>query len=142
MRPLLAISMIAAFAACGPADTESADDADTPLADFAGTWDNVVTLEETEEPVQSQTVVEPDGTGWTMLLEGRDPITLTATIQGDSVITESDSFESILRPGVTTRVRTAAVMDDATMTGNVVVTYEEEGAEAQVLGTLRATRSP
>jgi hypothetical protein len=142
MRPLLAISMIVAFAACGPADTESADDADTRLADFAGTWDNVVSLEGTEEPVHSQTVVQPDGTEWTMLLEGRDPIPLSVSTQGDSVITESDSYESILRPGVTTRVRTAAVMEAGAMVGNVTVNYAEEGAEAEVRGTLRATRAP
>jgi hypothetical protein len=27
-------------------------------------------------------------------------------------------------------------------TGSVIVTYEEEGAQAQLLGTFRATRSP
>jgi hypothetical protein len=140
-----AVSTLALFfvvlAACGAPEQEAPPQEGPTLADFAGTWENVVTLEGVADPVASRLVGSPDGTTWHMILEGRDPISLQASLQGDSLISESEPYESILRPGVTTVVRTAAAPEGDVMVGTVRVTYRLESGEEQVVqGTMRGTR--
>lgn len=145
MRILPALLVVLLFAACGPTDREATPDVATTdpgptVAEFAGTWDNVVTLEGVEEPVHTQLEASSDGSEWALILEGRDPVPLTASVVGDSLITESEPYESILRPGVTTRVRSAAVLRGETMVGTARVTYSTDAGEEVVRGTTRATR--
>jgi len=140
--PTLALFFLV-LAACGAPEQEAPPEEGPTLADFAGTWENVVTLEGVADPVTSQTVGSPDGTTWQLILEGRDPIPVQASIQGDSLVSETEPYESILRPGVTTEVRTAAVREGDVMVGTVRVTYRLESGEEQVVrGTMRGTRQP
>ena len=145
MRVLSALFCVLLIAACAPPEqTPEPTDADPEpaltLTDFAGTWDAEVTLEGVEEPVQTQLEGSTDGSEWTMILEGRDPIPLSATVAGDSLITESDPYESILRPGTTTRVRTANVLQGENMSGTVRVAYDTDEGQEIVRGTIEATR--
>jgi hypothetical protein len=140
-------------AACAPSDqppAEMTDDQeiaevgepDLSLADFAGTWQNVVTLEGVEDPVATTTNATATPEGWTMMLEGRPDIALTPSIVGDSLVVVSESYESILRPGVMTTVRTATVIENGEQVGSVVVTYSTPDGEQQVRGSMRGTRTP
>jgi hypothetical protein len=80
------------------------------------------------------------GTDWTMSLEGRPGIPLQVMIVGDSLISESAEYESILRPGVMVSVRTASVLQDGVLVGTVVTDYRTAEGSQQVHGTLRGTR--
>lgn len=145
MRIIPALLFVLLVAACGPTDRETPPETISPdtgpaLADFAGTWDNVVDLEGVEEPVHTQLEASSDGSQWALLLEGREPVALTASVEGDSVITQSEQYESILRPGVMTRVRTAAVLEGGNMVGTVRVTYSTDAGDEVVPGTMHATR--
>ncbi|CAN5615086.1 hypothetical protein BH23GEM9_BH23GEM9_35510 [soil metagenome] len=151
MRAILAIvPAILILAACGSPDQDAPPVVDDPapaasgatLADFAGTWNNEVRLEGVAEPVSSRFVGSADGTGWVMNLEGRDPIPLRASVVGDSLITESETYESILRPGVSTRARSAMARNGNDAAGTVVVTYRTDAGDEVVRGTMRATRTP
>jgi hypothetical protein len=136
---------------CGPA-ADAPDDAElaeTPesapvvtLDAYAGTWQNVVTLEGVEDPVVTTMRATATPAGWTMELEGREPVALTPAIVGDSLVVTSAPYESILRPGVTTTVRTATVIEGGQQVGNVVVTYQTAQGEEVVRGTLNGTRLP
>jgi hypothetical protein len=75
-----------------------------------------------------------------MSLEGRPAIPVSVSIAGDSLIMQSEEYESILRPGVMVTVRTAAVVHDDTMTGSLVTHYHTSTGEEQVVGTLQGTR--
>jgi hypothetical protein len=144
------VALLALLAiACGPsqesgeAPPEAPPPAPAPtLADFAGTWENTVTLTGVEAPVISTTRGGASGTDWTMDLEGRPGIRMQARMQGDSLVMESEQYESILRAGVMTSVRTAAVLRDGAMEGNVLVTYQTPGGVEQVPGTILSRRLP
>jgi hypothetical protein len=112
------------------------------VADFAGTWQNSVTLEGVADPIPSTTTGSASGTDWTMTLEGRDPVPLQVSMSGDSLITQSAEYESILRPGVRTTVRSAILMQGDSWTGPIVVTYRTDAGEEVVNGTITGTRAP
>jgi hypothetical protein len=131
--------------ACGTRDEEPPAEADavaaTPsIADFAGTWSTVATLEGVAEPVSSTMSGSVAGDDWTMSLPGRENIPVEVHMKGDSLITQSAEYESILRPGVMVNVRTASVLRDGELVGNQLATYTTANGEEQVRGTVRGTR--
>ncbi|MEX0891327.1 MAG: hypothetical protein WEB88_04085 [Gemmatimonadota bacterium] len=153
MRSIPPLLVAALLAGCGTADEQSdvdMPDAQTPaaeesaapmtLADVAGTWETVVTLEGVEEPVPATIGGSAAGDDWTMSLEGRPGIPLEVSVVGDSVIMVSEEYESILRPGVMVSARTAGVIQNGTLVGNVVTTYRTDAGEERVPGTFRSTR--
>jgi len=121
------------LAACGDGQEDAmSDGGDQPaaaraaptVADFVGTWNTTVVLEGTADPVPAVLNSSPDGSAWTLNLQGRDPIAATASMSGDSLVTNSEPYPSILRDGVTVTVRTAGVIRDGDMVGKVVATYQ------------------
>lgn len=122
--------------------SEEAMESATGLAAFAGTWQNVVTLEGVADPIPSTTSGSASGTDWTMTLEGRDPIALQVSMSGDSLVTQSAEYESILREGVMTTVRSAVVQTGDSRSGVVVVTYRTPDGEEIVNGTITGMRAP
>lgn len=109
------------------------------LADFAGTWETTATLEGAPDPVPVTIEGTADG-AFTMVLEGRDPMTLEASMSGDSLVLVSPEYESVIRDGVTVSTRTAAVMEDGRMTGKLVATYQTAEGTEEVSGTIEGTR--
>jgi hypothetical protein len=150
MRALPALLSILLVTACAPPDADTdVEDAATDataadavdLADFAGTWQTTTTLEGVADPVPSTMSGGADGAGWTMSLDGRDNIPLTVAVAGDSLVSESAQYESILRPGVMVTVRTAGTLQpDGSMAGNMTATYNTPEGEQKVNGTFRSTR--
>ena len=139
MRFVAALLLVALFTACGSAD-ESAEQAGPTLADFAGTWEAMATLEGVENPVPTTMGGSADGSDWTMTLEGRPDIPMQVSIVGDSLISETAEYESVLRAGVMVSVRTATVLSNGMLVGNLVATYKTADGDEIVSGTLRGTR--
>lgn len=138
----LAVSLIA-LAACAPKEQAEAP-APPPapsVADFAGTWNSTVTMAGATAPVETQLVGAADGS-WTMNAAGRDPIPLTVSVVGDSLIAVSAEYESLIRPGVKVTIRTASVRSGDAMTGNVVATYKAAAGDEVVNGTMTSTKAP
>ncbi len=149
MRTVPILLLVTMLAACSAKDAEPAPDtttavavAATTLADFAGTWNNTVTLEGVTDPVASTFTGTADMTSWTMTLAGRDPIPLEVAVHGDSMIAESAEYESILRKGVMVRTRTASVVQDGMLMGNMIATYRTPKGEEVVKGSFHGTRAP
>jgi len=141
MRVVSSLLMVAFLVACEPAQ-EEAQPAGPTLADFAGTWQNSSTLTGVEDPVPSTLSGSDDGSSWTMTLEGRDPIALQVSIHGDSLIGQSEEYESVLREGVMVSVRTASVLQDGMLMGNLVASYRTAEGVEQVTGTMHGMRVP
>lgn len=148
MRAVPAVLFAALLVACAPAE-EAPEAVEAPpapagptLADFAGTWQNSAMLEGQTDPVISTTSGTAAGTDWTMTFEGRPPVTVIPSIVGDSLIIVSSEYESVLRPGVMVSVRTASVMQNGALTGNLVATYRTAEGEQVVTGTMTGTRMP
>jgi hypothetical protein len=137
MRSVAALSL-AVLLACAPA--EEAPPAGPTLADFAGTWQNVTVLEGVVEPVASTLRGSAAGHDWVMELEGRDPVPVQVSVMGDSLITQSVEYESILRPGVMVSVRTAGVLHNGMLMGTLVATYRTPEGDQVVTGTMTGTR--
>ena len=109
------------------------------LSDVAGTWDGKSMVGPKDSVVASFVVTATaDGKGWTMKLPDRDPIpTRILAMGGDSIVTESGPFKSILRPGQMVTTRTVGHYKGDTMTG----TFEAHYASGDVLrGKAAATR--
>jgi hypothetical protein len=111
------------------------------VADFAGTWQTSATLTGVANPVPSTLTINADGTA-SMTLEGRQNIAVTTSISGDSLVTESAEYESVLRKGVMVTTRTAAVMSGNTMNGTIVATYKTPAGPEVVNGTITGTKNP
>jgi hypothetical protein len=138
----LAVSLIM-LAACAPKEQAEAP-APPPapsVADFAGTWNTTVTMTGAAAPVETQLVGSADGT-WNMLAAGRDPVPMTVSLMGDSLIAVSAEYESLIRSGVKVMIRTASVRSGDTMTGNVVATYKTATGDEVVTGTMTSTKAP
>jgi len=144
MRTAASVLSLVLLAACAPKEeappAEAAAAPAVSLADFAGTWNTTTTLPGFD-PVQSQLIANADGTG-SLILTGRDPIPTTLSIMGDSLISVSAEYESILRPGVMVTTRTAAVRNGDTLNGVLTATYRTASGEEVVQGTLQSTRAP
>lgn len=112
------------------------------LADFAGTWTVKSVLEGTPDTVTSTLSGTADAASWTMSLEGRPNVPMTVSIVGDSLVSQSAEYESILRKGVMVTVRTASVLSNGGLIGNLVATYKTPTGEQVVKGTTTGTKAP
>ena len=145
MRIPSTLLILAVLAACGGGaeDAPAVEAEDSPMvsiSDFAGTWDLSAQLVGVADPVRLGLSGSPGRSDWVMVFEGRDPVPVQVSMMGDSLITVSDPYESVLRDGVMVTTRSAAVMQDGGMVGKVLVTYDTEAGEEQVSGTLTGAR--
>lgn len=150
MRTITTLFTLLVLAACGGGEeAASADEmepmvqeeATSPMADFAGTWQATSMLEGTPDPVTSTIEVSPDGSEWSMMFEGRDPVPMTVSMEGDSVIMVTDPYESVLRDGVMVTVRTSSALQGPDrMVGTIVATYATPDGETEVTGTMESVR--
>jgi len=142
MRPVLLLSavVLAGHATLASAQyPAAAKKGGIKLSDVAGTWDGKSMVGPKDSVVASFVVTATaDGKGWTMKLPNRDPIpTRILAMGGDSVVTESGPFQSILRPGQMVTTRTIGHYKGDTMTG----WFEARYASGDVLrGKAAATR--
>lgn len=145
MRAIALLLTAAVLAACAAKEEEApapAPPAAPTVADFAGTWNVKSVLEGTPDTVPSTLTGTADPASWTMSLEGRPNIPVTISISGDSLVGQSAEYESVLRKGVMVTVRTASVLSNGTLMGNLVATYKTPEGEQVVRGTLTGTKAP
>jgi hypothetical protein len=132
---------VALLTACAPKEESAPPPAAGPtLADFAGTWNVASVLEGTPDTVKSTMTGTADAASWTMSLEGRPNVPVTVSVVGDSLIGQSAEYESVLRPGVMVTVRTASVLSNGALAGNLVATYKTPTGEQVVKGTMTGTK--
>src|SRR4051812_46976985 len=111
-RTALLVVAAAAVAACAksdkPADTSAPAAAvatNTPaaikLSDVAGSW-NVVGRDANTDSTLATYVLKAtaDTAGWTITFPNRPPVAMhVLSVGGDSIVTQSASYESVLRKG-------------------------------------------
>lgn len=142
MRQLSGLVLLLPLVACAKPEEPPPPPPPPPTyADFAGTWDAVSTLDGVADPVPSRLASTPQGGGWTMTLEGRDPVPMRVSLAGDSLVLISEPYQSVLRDKVQVQVRTAAVLTDSGMQGKLIATYNSADGQDVVMGTIRAARA-
>lgn len=135
------------LAGCAKAETPPpAEVAAAPsinLADLTGTWTSVTTAQGSDSVLVTSTIVaSADPAAWTITLPGRDPMPFNVTVSGDSLLTGSGPYESVLRPGV--QVTTTGVLHlvNGQLTGPMVAHYTTTGADSTLSLWATATRAP
>ena len=124
-----------------PAEAGELSQADAALDAFAGHWTATYQFEGVTDPVMVE--FHGSGTDWVATVSpDRDPVPMTVTMAGDSLVAETAVFESVLRPGAMVKARTAGVLVDGRMMGTSVLTYEPDGQPEMVQGTFTAERTP
>ena len=149
MRRTCAVLGIAVLFGCGPKEEPAADTAaaasapSISLADVAGTW-TIRTMAENSDSVlvTSELTATADPSGWVQLLPGRPPTPVRVRVDGDSILTDTGPFESVLRPG--TQVSTSGVyrLVNGNLRGLLTAHYVTAGADSVVRLRVEGTRKP
>ena len=154
MRSTAVLSCALLVVACGGSETPATDTAATAaapaaastlsLTDLAGTWTQTVRTETSDSVLVTATVIATaDTTGWTMMLPGREPQPVRVSVSGDSVMTATGPYESVLRKGV--QVTTTGVVrrqPDGKLTGITIARYQGAGADSVVRLRTELTKTP
>ena len=157
MRSTAVLSCALLLAACGGSETPAADTAATAapapapapvatlsLADLAGSWTQTVRREDSDSVLVTATIAATaDTTGWMMTLPGRPPQPVRISVGGDSIVTATGPYESVLRKGV--QVTTNGVLrrqPDGKLVGITVAHYQGGGADSVVRLRTELTKAP
>jgi hypothetical protein len=148
---LLVLSLSAVLlAGCSKPDAPPADAPAPPaaaptlnLADLAGTWNMKTMAEGSDSALVTYTMTLTGTTdGWTINFPGRDPMPMTATVSGDSVITSVAPYESMLRKGVQVSTTSVVRLVDGKLVGTTIARYATTGADSVVRLGMEGTRAP
>lgn len=147
MRRIALVLSTVLVAACAKPETPPAADMTAApsinLADLTGTWTSVTTAPGSDSALVTSTIIaSADPMAWTITLPGRDPIPMNVTVSGDSLMTASGPYESVLRPGV--QVSTTGVLHlvNGQLTGPMVAHYTTTGADSVLNLVSTATKAP
>jgi hypothetical protein len=155
MRATALLCCAVLLVACGgaeetpPVDTAAPAPAPAPaatisLADLAGTWTQTVRTETSDSIlVTAPITATSDTTGWTITLPGREPMPVRVRVDGDSIITATGPYESVLRKGV--QVTTESVLRrqaDGKLVGITVARYQGASADSVVRLRTELTKTP
>ncbi|MGQ0767360.1 MAG: hypothetical protein ACT4OZ_17055 [Gemmatimonadota bacterium] len=150
MRKTAVVSGLLFALACGGGETPAADSSAaapmTPtlsLADLAGTWTQTVTTEGSDSVLVTSTLTgTADASSWTITLPGRQPMPVQIMVAGDSIMTSSGPYESVLRPGVQVTTNGVARLVNGEMVGTTIARYVTANADSVVRLRNVARRNP
>ena len=155
----IALFLASAVLLVGCAKTEENPSADSPaaapaapvaapapaisLASLVGKWTQVTRDEKTDSVVvTSEVTATADPAGWTLLLPNRPPQPLRITVDGDSIITTSGPYESVLRKGVQVTTTGVLRLQGDKLVGTTVAHYANAGADSVRRLRTELTRKP
>jgi hypothetical protein len=148
---------IAALVACAKKDDAAVDTAvvtppdsvreplaATPinLADVAGKWDlrSVPTNGDTTV-VTSVLDAKSTTSGWTITFPGRKPVAEHVTVAGDSVMVQSDPYQSVMRKGVQVRTTGVFRLQGGNLVGQNTAHYSVKTADSVLVLNTTGTRA-
>jgi hypothetical protein len=108
--------------------------------DLTGKWDmRAVPVSGDTTPTTFVITAGSDNTGWTLTYPNRAPLPMRITIDGDSLVSESEPYESVRRKGVQVRTNTVLRLEGGNLVGSAVARYTTKGADSvlhlRVMGT-------
>lgn len=150
----LAISgAVALSLGCAKSDTAATDTAGAGMADatpaglsaadMAGKWNmRAVAFSGDTTPILSVLTATSDNSGWTTTFPKRPPIATRVSFGGDSVMTESGPYESVIRKGVQVTTNGVYRVTDGTLAGITVARYATRGVDSLTRFRVTGTRAP
>jgi len=101
------------------------------LADAAGTWTYLAKTPTGDTTlVTAELTATADTTGWMLTFQGRKPMPVKVSVSGDSVMTWSGPYESVLRKGVKVTTEGVMHMVDGKMVGTTTAHYNVKTADS------------
>ena len=150
MKRLVPLFAALLLLGCAQEATEEATDeaADTTavegisLADLAGTWNMQTTSTDPADTLVNVYQIVIDEGSWTMIFPDREPVSATAVVDGDNIITDSEPFESVRHPGTMVTTHGVFHMEGDRLVGDVTATWQMAAGDS--VGQLRTegTRAP
>lgn len=128
----------------GEAPAMEAAPATISLADVAGKWKVTSKVEGNEGTVVTYDMVATaDRSGWSIKFPKREaiPVRIVA-VEGDSIVSESGPFESVLRKGVQVNTRVVSRLQDGKLVGTTVARYQVTGPDTVARLSWEGTRAP
>ncbi len=126
------------------ADTTAMAPAPAPamsLGSLAGMWNATVKPEGKDTVVATYVLNTTDSAAWTMTFPGGKPVAMKITgMSGDTVMTETDWFDSAVRKGLKTRTNATAWMQDGKLMGKTVAHYQTTGPDTVRVFMTEATK--
>jgi hypothetical protein len=153
MRRFALVCCAAVLAGCAESGDQPATEMDTTamgamsatisLADVAGTWNVRVMPENSDSTLTTYQLMATATTdGWMNHFPNREPIPVrVVAVEGDSIVTESGPYESVLRPGVMVWVRTVTRLQNGMLVGTAVAHYTTTAADSVVTVRTEGTRA-
>jgi hypothetical protein len=112
------------------------------LADIAGKWNlSSVPTTGTATTVKSVLDAKSATSGWTLTFPGRKPVAEHVTVAGDSVMLESDPYQSVLRKGVQVRTTGVFRLQNGSLVGQTTAHYSVKTADSVLVLNSTATRA-
>ena len=112
------------------------------LADLAGTWNMRTTSTDPADTFVNEYQIVVDDASWTMLFPDRDPVSATAVVDGDNVVTDSEPFESVRNPGTMVTTHTVFHMEGDRLVGDVTATWQTAAGDSVAQLRTEGTRAP
>jgi hypothetical protein len=150
MKRLIPLFAALLLLGCAQEATEEATDeaADTTavegvsLADLAGTWNMTTTSTNPADTFVNRYQIVIDEGNWTMHFPDRDPVSVTAVVDGDNIITDSEPFESVRIPGTMVTTHTVFRMEGDRLVGDVTATWQMAAGDSVAQLRTEGTRAP
>jgi hypothetical protein len=113
------------------------------LADLVGKWSQETRGENSDSVlVKSEVNATADPAVWTITLPGRPPMPMKVTVSGDSLMTSTGPYESVLRKGVQVTTESVSRLKDGKIVGITTAHYKTTGADSVVKLRTEMTRVP
>lgn len=149
MRFTALIGCVAVLAGCTAKESKPSDSsaADTTAAApqmspyIAGVWNVVVKPEGKDTVVTTYVLNTTDSATWLFAFPNGKPTEMHVTgLKGDTVLAETDLFDSSVRPGLKARTNAKFWMQDTMLVGKNVVHYQTTGSDTLRIFDTEGTR--
>lgn len=153
MRRLVLLSCAAVLVGCSKQESQPAADTTAAVAaapapmlmmtDLVGKWHFSI-MPETSDSVLAEydLTATADPSGWVLMLPGRPAMTPTVMVSGDSVVTESGPYESILHKGVQVTTHGVLRMQGGELVGMTTAHYATKSGDSTVMLRTKGSKVP
>ena len=114
------------------------------LSQLAGTWNLRAVPESGTDTTPTLVTLNAtsDTTGWTMTMGNQPPVPLRVRISGDTVMTESEPYESTRRKGVKVTTRGSMRLVGDSIVGTTIARYATAGPDSVLRLRTVGKRAP